>query len=43
MRVLITGSSKGIGKAISERFLKEQYNHEPMISLGVAYSGFFVK
>ena len=27
----------------SERFLKEQYNNEPMISLGVAYSGFFVK
>ena len=27
----------------SERFLKEQYNNEPMISLGVAYSGFFVR
>ncbi len=27
----------------SERFLKEQYNNEPMISLGVTYSGFFVK
>ncbi len=27
----------------SERFLKEQYNNEPMISLGVAYSGFFNK
>ena len=27
----------------SERFLKEQYNNEPMISFGVAYSGFFVK
>lgn len=25
----------------SERFLKEQYNNEPMFSLGVAYSGFF--
>jgi len=27
----------------SERFLKEQYNNEPMFSLGVAYSGFFNK
>ncbi len=27
----------------AERFLKEQYNNEPMFSLGVAYSGFFVK
>ena len=27
----------------SQRFLKEQYNTEPMFSLGVAYSGFFVK
>lgn len=27
----------------SERFLKKQYNNEPMISLGVAYSGFFNK
>lgn len=27
----------------SERFLKEQYNNEPMISLGIAYSGFFNK
>lgn len=27
----------------SERFLKSQYNNEPMFSLGVAYSGFFVK
>lgn len=27
----------------SERFLKEQYNNEPMISIGVAYSGFFVR
>ena len=27
----------------SERFLKEQYNNEPMVSVGVAYSGFFVR
>ena len=27
----------------SERFLKKQYNNEPMISFGVAYSGFFNK
>lgn len=27
----------------SQRFLKEQYNIEPMFSLGVAYSGFFVR
>ena len=27
----------------AQRFLKEQYNDEPMFSLGVAYSGFFTK
>lgn len=27
----------------SERFLKAQYNNEPMVSVGVAYSGFFVR
>lgn len=27
----------------SERFLKSQYNNEPMVSVGVAYSGFFVR
>ena len=27
----------------AKRFLKEQYNDEPMLSLGVAYSGFFIK
>ena len=27
----------------AKRFLKEQYNDEPMFSLGVAYSGFFTK
>ena len=27
----------------AQRFLKEQYNTEPMISLGVAYSGFFTR
>jgi len=27
----------------SERFLKAKYNNEPMVSVGVAYSGFFVK
>ncbi|MBO7529982.1 MAG: hypothetical protein J6T37_08920 [Bacteroidales bacterium] len=27
----------------AQRFLKEQYNTEPMLSLGVAYSGFFIK
>lgn len=27
----------------AERFLKSQYNNEPMFSLGVAYSGFFVR
>ena len=27
----------------TKRFLKEQYNDEPMFSLGVAYSGFFMK
>lgn len=27
----------------SERFLKAQYNNEPMVNIGVAYSGFFVK
>ena len=27
----------------AKRFLKEQYNDEPMFSLGVAYAGFFTK
>ena len=27
----------------AKRFLKEQYNDEPMFSLGMAYSGFFTK
>jgi hypothetical protein len=27
----------------AKRFLKEQYNDEPSFSLGVAYSGFFIK
>lgn len=27
----------------AERFLKKQYNNEPMVSVGVAYSGFFVR
>ena len=27
----------------SERFLKAKYNNEPMVSVGVAYSGFFVR
>ncbi|MBO7074284.1 MAG: hypothetical protein J6W12_05205 [Bacteroidales bacterium] len=27
----------------SERFLKAQYNNEPMVNIGVAYSGFFVR
>lgn len=27
----------------SERFLKSQYNDEPSISIGIAYSGFFIK
>lgn len=27
----------------AERFLKAQYNNEPMVSVGVAYSGFFVR
>ena len=27
----------------SERFLKSQYNNEPMVNIGVAYSGFFVR
>ena len=27
----------------ARRFLKEQYNNEPMFSLGIAYSGFFTK
>lgn len=27
----------------AQRFLKEQYNTEPSFSLGIAYSGFFVK
>lgn len=27
----------------SKRFLKEQYNNEPSFSIGVAYSGFFIK
>jgi len=27
----------------SERFLKSQYNNEPSFSIGIAYSGFFIK
>ena len=27
----------------SKRFYKEQYNNEPSVSLGIAYSGFFTR